>query len=198
MALPQVVREWFINLHDDQQTLADAYSKMQAIALKQESIPFLVQLIENPKYDIPGIDIFSGATDLATHDYIHILLGRGVLPKDEAFVLGFTMGSTNRVGEWEEKLYGLFTKYLYPKHYQLSDDDFQVYKDAVRLGYISDCQPLNAINFSELAHLPICEVRAQIGLERDLLQAYYNIEAKRYPESFESQRLINKRLSDKR
>lgn len=189
MGLPLEVREWFIDLHDDQQTLADAYKKMQAIALKQESIPLLVQLVENPKFDIPGIDIFSGATDLATHDYIHILLGRGVLPKDEAFVLGFTMGSTNRVGEWEEKLYGLFAKYLYPKHYRFSDEDFQVYKDAVRLGYISNCKPLDKINFPELAYLKISEVRETIGLEKDLLQAYYNIEAKRYLESYESQRL---------
>jgi hypothetical protein len=190
MSLPLAVREWFIDLRDDKQTLADAYQNMQAIALKQESIPLLVQLVENPKYDIPGIDIFSGATDLATHDYIHILLGRGVLPKDEAFVLGFTMGSTNRVGEWEEKLYGLFAKYLYPKHYRFNDEDFQVYKDAVRLGYISNCQPLNEIKFPELAHMTIAEVRNTIGLEADLLQAYYNIEAKRYPQSYESQRLV--------
>jgi hypothetical protein len=100
MSLPSHVREWFIPLEDDQQTLADAYAQMKSIALAQESIPILVQLVENPKFDLPGIDIFSGATDLATHDYIKILLGRGVLPKYEAFVIGFTMGSTNLVGEW--------------------------------------------------------------------------------------------------
>jgi len=30
----------------------------------------------------------------------------------------------------------------YPKHYRFDDDDVAVYKDAVRLGYISDCRPL--------------------------------------------------------
>lgn len=190
MSLPKKVREWFIPLYKDQQILAEAYAQMQAIALEQESIPLLVQLVENPKYDLPGIDIFSGATDLATHDYIHILLGRGVLPKDEAFVIGFTMGSTNRVGDWEEKLYGLFTKHLYPKHYRFSEEDFQVYKDAIRLGYISDCEPLNKVDYPSLAHLSIKEARKKIGIEADLLQAYYDIEARRYPESYESQRLI--------
>ncbi len=191
MSLPSHVREWFIPLEDDQQTLADAYAQMKSIALAQESIPILVQLVENPKYDLPGIDIFSGATDLATHDYIHILLGRGVLPKDEAFVIGFTMGSTNRVGEWEEKLYGLFTKYFYPKNYRFSEEDFQVYKDAVRLGYVSDCQPLNTIDFPALGHLSIKAAREEIGIEIDLLRAYYQIEARRYPDSYESQRLRN-------
>lgn len=190
MSLPKQVREWFIPLHNDQQILAEAYAQMKSIALEQESIPLIVQLVENPKYDLPGIDIFSGATDLATHDYIHILLGRGVLPKDEAFVIGFTMGSTNRVGDWEEKLYGLFTKHLYPKSYRFSEEDFQVYKDAIRLGYISDCQPLNEVDYPSLAHLSIKEARDKIGIETDLLQAYYHIEARRYPESYESQRLI--------
>jgi len=190
MNLPKQVREWFIPLDEDQQPLAEAYAQMKSIALEQESIPLLVQLVENPKYDLPGIDIFSGATDLATHDYIHILLGRGLLPKDEAFVLGFTMGSTNRVGEWEERLYGLFSKHLYPKNYRFNDEDFQVYKDAVRLGYISDCQPLNTVDYPALAHLTIAAVREQIGIEADFLRAYYKIEARRYPQAYESQRLV--------
>lgn len=190
MALPKNVKEWIINIEDDSQTLEIAYNKLQEIALEQDSIPLLIQLVENPKFDLPGVDIFSGATDLATHDYIHILLGRGVLPKDEAFVLGFTMGSTNRVGNMEEKLFGLFAKYLYPKNYRFSDEDFHVYKDAVRLGFVSDCQPLDKIDYPALAKKSIKEVREEIGLEADLLQAYYKIEAKRYPNSFESNRLI--------
>jgi len=193
MSLPQHVKEWFIPLSRSEQLLGEAFKEMQGIALEQDSIPMLVQLVENPKFDLPGIDIFSGATDLETHDYIHILLGRGVLPKDEAFILGFTMGSTNRVGQIEEKLYGLFTRFLYPKHYRFSDDDFQVYKDAVRLGYISDCQPLDKVDYASLSGLSLDDARAKIGIESSLLQAYYDIEAKRYPDAFESQRLASNR-----
>lgn len=190
MALPENVRQWFVPISESSKTLADAFTEMEAIALPQDSIPFIVQLVENPKFDIPGIDIFSGATNLETHDYIHLLLGRGVLPKDEAFVLGFTMGSTNRVGSWEEKLYGLFSKYLYPKAYRFSDDDFHVYKDAIRLGFVSDCKPLNDVDYESLSHLTLEEARKEIGLETSLLKAYYEIEKKRYPDSYESQRLI--------
>ncbi|WP_419811387.1 hypothetical protein [Bacterioplanoides sp.] len=190
MALPEHVQNWFIPIQEESKTVAEAFSELQDIALPQESIPFLVQLVENPKFNLPGIDIFSGSTNLETHDYIHILLGRGVLPKDEAFVLGFTMGSTNRVGSVEESLYGLFSKYLYPKHYRFSDEDFEVYKDAIRLGYISDCTPLSNIDYPSLGHLTLAEARKKIGIEPDLIKAYYAIEKKRYPESLESQRLV--------
>ena len=191
MALPEHVKHWFIPLSRGDLPLGTAFAQMQTIALAQDSIPLLVQLVENPKFDLPGIELFSGATDLHTHDYIHLLLGRGVLPKDEAFVLGFTMGSTNRVGNIEESLYGLFTRYLYPKHYRFSDDDFQVYKDAVRLGYVSDCRSLADVNYTELTQLSLREAREQLGIETDLLRAYYAIEKRRYPNSFESQRLLD-------
>lgn len=188
MALPEKVKQWHWPLTKRDITLQDAYQDMQKIALKQESIPWIVQLVENPDYEIPGITIFDGATHLETHDLIHILLGRGVLPKDEAFVIGFTMGTSNRVGNFQENLYGLFTKYIYPRHYRFDDEDLQVYKDAVRLGYISDCTPLSAIDYPSLLSNSIQEVRNMIGIEESLLAAYYEIEAARYPDSMESQR----------
>ena len=33
-------------------------------------------------------------------------------------------------------------------------------------------------------------IRKAVGVEEDLLGAYYNVEAKRYPKSVESQRLL--------
>ncbi|MCP5162896.1 MAG: hypothetical protein H6999_04250 [Hahellaceae bacterium] len=190
MALPEPIANWIIPLAQDQMTLGDAFAEMQKIALKQEDIPLMVQLVENPKFDLPGIDLFRGATDLKAHDYIHLLLGRGVLAKDEAFVLGFTMGSTNRVSTAEERLYTFFTRYLYPKVYRMDDEDVAIYKDAVKLGYISDCQPLDTVDFSTLSHLTLAQAREAIGIEVDLLKAYYAIEKKRYPDARASQRLL--------
>ncbi len=128
-----------------------------------------------------GDSIFHGATNLDTHDYIHILLGRGVMVKDEAFVLGLTMGSSNRVTTTEERLFGFLTKYIYPKNYQFTDQDLDVFKDAVRLGFISDCQSLAKVDYKKYIDWPVQKIRDEIGLEVDLLKAYYAIEAKRYP-----------------
>ncbi len=189
MALPERIANWHLPLDQDQMTLHEAFASIQAIALKQEDIPLIIQLVENPKWDLPGIDLFSGATNLHDHDYIHCLLARGVLPKDEAFTLGFTMGSTNRVTTTEERLYSFFAKYLYPKVYQMNDEDLRVFKDAVRLGYISDCTPLDKVRFEDYNHLSLAAAREALGIEKDLLAAYYAIEKKRYPDSRESQRL---------
>ena len=171
--------------------LGDVYEELKSIGVNQKDIPLLIQWVENPKYDLPGLDIFHGATDLRTHDLIHILWGRGLLAKDEAFVIGFTMGSSNRVSSTEEWLYTLFSKHLYPDPYRFSDSDIQVFKDAVRLGYVSDCQPLAGVDYESLMSLTIADARERIGIEEPLLRAYYAIEKKRYPDIVESMRLLD-------
>ena len=183
-------REWHVPLSRADVPLDQAYGSLRAIGLNQREVPLIVQLVENPRYDLPGIEIFSGATNLRHHDLLHILLGRGLLPKDEAFVLGFTMGSSNRVGEMEERLFTLIARYLYPKEYRFDEEDAAVYKDAVRLGYISDCQSLAEVKLDTMLDRPLGRIRASIGLEEDLLRAYYAIETRRYPSSIESQRLL--------
>jgi hypothetical protein len=55
---------------------------------------------------------------------------------------------------------------------------------------ISACNPLNSVNFKELMSLPLREVRERVGVEVDLLRAYFQIEKRRYPDSMESQRLV--------
>lgn len=191
MAVPKALEQWFIPLSESSRTLGEAYTDMQSIGYRQEAIPLIIQLVENPKYALAGLNIFSGQTDLQTHDYIHLILGRGVMPKDEAFVLGFTMGSTNRMTAIEENLYGLFSRFLYPRDYRFNEEDFQVYKNAVRLAYISGCQPLDTVDYASLLERPLGEIRQQLGIETDLLAAYYRIEKNRYPDAMESRRLVN-------
>jgi hypothetical protein len=183
-------REWVIPIKVQHLTLRQAMDTATHLGADQGDIPLIVKLIENPKFKIPGVNIFEGAVDLFDHDAIHILLGRGMLPKDEAFVIGFTMGSTNRVGSAEQALYSLAAKYLYPGPYKFSDDDIQVFKDGVHLGYVSDCKPLSSVRYKDYLENPISDIRSELGIETDLIEAYYRIEQKRYPESVESQRLL--------
>jgi hypothetical protein len=189
--LKEKIERWFVPLSCNDKTLSSAYQELQEFGLKQEEIPYIIQIVENPKFDLPGGDIFHGKTDIETHDYLHIILGRGVLAKDEAFVIGFTMGSTNRVTSTEENLYSFFAKYLYPKAYRFTDEDLHVFKDAVKLGFISDCQSLSEVDYSRYLQHPLEEIREDLGIETNLLQAYYSIEKRRYPESIESQRLLS-------
>jgi len=182
--------DWHIPYSQDQLTLREAKESLARLGARQEEIPLMVQLVENPRFDLPGIDFFHGAVDLKTHDAIHILLGRGLLTKDEAFVIGFTMGSTDKVTTLEENLYAMAAKHFYPKAFQFDDDDIRIFKDASKLGYISDCRPLDQIDYDRFLDWKLRDLRAEVGLESDLLLACYRIEQKRHPDAKASRRLL--------
>ncbi len=184
-------RDWIVPLACAEVTLAEALDSAKHLAAAPHDIPLIVRLCENPSFEVPGFG-FDGAVDLYDHDCIHVLLGRGLLSKDEAFVIGFTMGSTNRVSTTQEKLYSWASRFLYPKPYNFDAEDIHIFKDAVRLGFISDCRSLNRLEFRSMSKQKLADVRSTIGLETDLLQAYYRIEARRYPKAKASQRLVPK------
>ena len=183
-------KDWHIPFSQHGITLREAKDSLAKLGAKQEDIPLMIQLVENPRFNIPGFDFFHGAVDLATHDAIHILLGRGLLPKDEAFVIGFTMGSTDQVTTMEENLYAVFTKHLYPKVYQFNDEEIRIFKDATKLGFVSDCRPLDKIDYAKYLDWKLGDIRRDIGLEGDLILAFYRIEQKRFPASKAIQRLL--------
>jgi hypothetical protein len=183
-------RDWIVPISEESRTLREILEESSHLRAGQDDIPLIIRLVENPKFDIPGVDLFNGAVDLHTHDCIHVLLGRGMLPKDEAFVIGFTMGSTNRVTSTEERLFSLAAKYLYPGPYKFSDEEIRIFKDATRLGFISDCEPLSEVDYSQFMDVSVGEIRKQIGLETDLLKAYYSIEKNRHPADKASGRII--------
>ncbi len=183
-------KEWYISLEVENLTLQQALDSQALLGASQEQIPLIVQLVENPKFDLPFIDIFKGAVGIKEHDILHSLLGRGMLPADEAFVIGFTMGSSNRMTTMERKLYSFIAKNLYPKYFKMSEEDIIIFKKAAHLGYVSDCQPLNKIDFKALLDLPLAEARKAIGLEVDLLKAFYRMEQRRFPHLVTSPRLI--------
>ena len=182
--------EWIVPLSVKDVTLRAILDSAAHMKAGQDDIPFVVQLFENPRFKMPFMKLFSGAADINTHDCIHALLGRGLLAKDEAFVIGFTMGSTRRITHTAEMLFTLATKYLYPAPYKFNDDEIQIYKDALRLGYISNCQPLNRIDYTKYMDWEINRLRKKLGLERDLLKAYYHIENRRFPYDAASKRLL--------
>jgi len=185
-------KDWYIPLSQKDRNLGEAFDEMQLLGADQNKIPLIVQLVENPKYQ-HWLNPFkgTGAVNLENHDYIHILLGRGMLPLDEAFVIGFTMGSTDILTDFTRGLYLFVSQHFYPKHYQFNKEEKRVYMDAAHLGYISDATPLHTIDMKSLRHLTIGEARKQLNIEEELLYGYYHIEKKRYNNSIASQRLFD-------
>lgn len=183
-------RDWHLPLSRGDVTLGEGMDDLALVGAMQGEIPLIVQLLENPRYDIPGLDLFHGAVDLKNHDAIHLLLGRGLCEKDEAFVIGFTMGSTRKVNGIEETLFTLIARHIYPGIFRFGPDDVRVFRDAVRLAWISECQRLDRVDFGGLRRHSLSELRRMLGVEEDLLRVYYTIEGKRFPSVAESRRLL--------
>ena len=55
------VEEWFVPL-SRKTYIQEATTELLAFGF-QEDIPLIIQMVENPKFDLPGIDIFHGSTD---------------------------------------------------------------------------------------------------------------------------------------
>lgn len=184
-------KEWHIPITEENMTVREALeTQASAGAAEAVKIPLIVKLIENPKYDIPYITLFDGAVDLTEHDIIHLLLGRGMLSKDEAFVIGFTMGSSNSMSTMQQKIYSFISKYFYPKYYKFDNEDIDVFKKGAHLGYVSDCTPLDTVDYLKLMDLTLKEAREKVGINPNLIKAYYENEKKKYPTDNASKRNI--------
>jgi hypothetical protein len=179
--------KWHVPLWLQALTLEEGLKTMKPFQLKQGDIPLVIKLTENPKYKIARN--LGGAVDLFTHDCIHILLGRGVLLKDEAFVIGYTMGSSKKMKRWKRNLFMFICKYLYPEGYKFGEDERFVFNMGVMLG--SRCETdLSSIDFSDYERIPLYLLRRKLSIDTTALRASYEIEKRIFPLSPESQRLF--------
>jgi len=189
--LKQIAEDWIVPVdHDDSEgtvTFNDALADMKEWSLDQGDVPLIIKLIENPDYKTSKL--FTGAVDLFTHDCIHILLGRGILVKDEAFVIGYTMGSSHKMKRWRRNLFMFCAKYLYPAEYKFGEEERFIFNLGVKAG--SACPiDLTRVDFKEYIMDDIHYARYDLGIDLEDLKACYRLEKRLFPESKESQRLI--------
>ncbi len=182
-------RDWCVPLHARDRTLGEALASLAAVGARPHEVPFIVRLLENPAYHLPGLSLFPGAVDLDHHDAIHTVLGRGLLKRDEAFVIGFTMGSTRQVGTWQRHLFGWIAAHLYPWAYRFRPEDVWVFHGAVQLAERAGCRRLDTFNFSLCRGVELGALRAHLGVSEQLLAGFYQEEIQRFPHGAESERL---------
>lgn len=171
-------------------TLAEALNRLEAIGNAAEEVPGIVRIMENPAFNFPPFSMFKGRVSLEQHDCIHVLLGRGTTLIDEAFTIGFTMGSSHSISTTAAKVFCYVAGNWYPRAYRFPEAARRVFVDAVHLGMISGCLPLESVDFRPLMGKPLGEIRTELGVETELLRAYYQIEAKRNPDNKASSRLL--------
>ena len=166
-------------------TLANIKSEMQG----DEYVAFIVYLFENPQSPLA----LPGATTLYSHDSLHIVLRRGLQPQDEAFVIGFSMGTDLKCKPWHLKLFKLMAKYIYPKNYKLDDTELKVFDLGVQ--YAQELMKkegrknLHRYPFKKYQNKTIKTICSDLGITVEDLNRYREIEKKIAPKTYVSNRL---------
>lgn len=175
-------RHWNPGLDNDHLTLGEVLETLPAA--NPDDIPWIIKVLENPSSAVA----LPGAITLARHDAIHVLIGRGLLAQDEAFVIGFTMGASSCRG-WQKALFRLVARTLYPGPYRFSRDDLKAFDLAFDLARSSAAENLEFFPFERFGDLTISEMRKRLGIDRLKLYATYRHEQIIVPGSKSSLRL---------
>lgn len=176
--------EWFPGLDNDHRTLREVYNTLPGFP--PEKVPAIVRKYENPE----SPDALPGAVSLLRHDLIHILLGRGLLDQDEAFVIGFTMGTAKE--GLTEKHVGKFKAILhakYPEPYRIAEEDLIAFDLGVRTGREMGIKDLYKFPIEDFMDLTIGEMREKLGISTARLREIYREEASLIPNTLETARL---------
>ncbi|MDA1041197.1 MAG: hypothetical protein O3A37_13050 [Planctomycetota bacterium] len=176
-------RVWFPGLENDYLTLREVLATLPAAP--PAAIPWVVRLFENPQ----GWLRLHGAVDLATHDRIHVVLGRGLLAQDEAFVIGFTMGSTKAVSRLERWFFKCAVSHLYPDPYRIPWPILAAYDLGLEAGREMGACDIHRGLGDEMLDRPLGEVRRRLGIDTRRLRQFYAREREALPESAASKRL---------
>ena len=141
--------------------LSKAIEKWQDNSTYKEpsTIHWFVWLLENPKSPIS----LTGAIDLYNHDIIHILLDRGMLNRDEAMVIGFTMGNSETTSSWVRWLFEFCARYLYPVSYRFNEYDLLEFERGFAYGYTRSRRNIHLAKFD--VKRDIEEIRKEWGIE---------------------------------
>jgi len=175
--------EWFPGLDNDSRTLREVLAELPAAPAT--AIPWIVRLFENPA----GWLRLHGAIHLKDHDMIHVLLGRGLLDQDEAFVIGFTMGSTKAVSWLERAWFRFVVSQLYPEPYRISQRMLAAYDLGLDAGRELDVKDLHRVLRDDMLDRPLGAVRRELGIHSRRLREFYARELAALPGTLASSRL---------
>ncbi|EMI54718.1 hypothetical protein [Rhodopirellula sallentina] len=174
---------WYPGVDDDDRTVGELIESMPAAPAS--AIPWIVRLFENPTSPIR----FRGAIDLHDHDVLHVLLGRGLQDQDEAFVLGFAMGTAKKVSRIQYHAFKFLMARVYPEPYRIPGFLQPAFDLGVQCGKKTGAADLYKQPLKELRSLTIAEARRRAGIDMEIVRQHYQIEQQRIPFTIASLRL---------
>lgn len=174
--------EWYPGLDTDDVVLRDLYRKMPGFP--PEAVASMVRLFENPDSPVA----FEGAITLERHDILHCLLGRGLVDQDEAFVLGFTMGTSPRINPVKTWAFKMVLAH-YPEPYRILGPELQAYDLGVEAAQQSGVEAIYDQPLEQYYDQRIGDIRRTLGIDKALLMTFYAREQSEIPGTPASLRL---------
>jgi hypothetical protein len=174
---------WHPGLNNDDATMQEVLDTLPGV--QGEAIPKEVRWFEDPTSAIA----LPGAVSLAWHDAIHILLGRGLLDQDEAFVVGFTMGNATSFRREDAATLRNAFSHSYPEPFRVYGIKLTAFDLGVEAGRMIGVPDLA----DQHGRLPptwtLRTWRHEFGICADTLRSFYLREKLMIPGTLESARL---------
>ncbi len=174
---------WYPGLDNENismQTVLDSLPGVQEVGIPKE-----VRLFEDPMSTIA----LPGAVSLAWHDAIHILLGRGLLDQDEAFVVGFTMGNSSSFRNEDAVTLRNAFSHSYPEPFRVHGKKLLAFDLGIEAGRGMGVQDIARHEGCFPNSATLREWRDHFGITEDSLRAVYARESMMIPKTLESARL---------
>ncbi len=174
---------WYPGVQNDDMTVQQVMDSMpQSPPTK---IPFVVRLFENPGSWLR----FRGAVALEDHDVLHVLLGRGLQDQDEAFVLGFAMGTGKKVSWFQYHVFKFVLARIYPEPYRIPKYLQPAFDLGFQCGKETGVKDLYKGSLQNMQSMTLKEAREEAGIDMSILQKYYELEQQSIPFTIASLRL---------
>lgn len=174
---------WYPGVENDHLVLGDVIDSMPVAP--DIKIPWIVRVFENPK----GWIRFRGAVDLEDHDVLHVLLGRGLQDQDEAFVVGFAMGTAKRTSPIQFRVLRFALTYLYPEPYRVPKYLQPAFNLGFQCGKETGAKDLYKRSLKDLRNMSIGDARKEAGIDISVVLKYYEKEQQEIPFTIASLRL---------
>ena len=165
---------WYPGLETDELTVGDVLDTMPG--LSSEDIPAIIRAFESPDSPLK----LPGACTLEQHDVLHVLLGRGLVDQDEAFVLGFTALADPQFTTEDMERYK-FAFSLYPEPFCIRGCDLIAFELGIQAAQRMTLKNLMELDVEAVRSRQIGPLRLEMGIDKEVLFDIYEEEQRRIP-----------------
>ncbi len=157
---------WFPGLETDHWTVGSVLDTLPG--LSTDDVPAIIRAFEDPASPLS----LPGACTLDQHDVLHVLLGRGLVDQDEAFVLGFTAQADPSFSASDIQRYKLAFS-LYPEPYCIRGCDLIAFDLGMEAARRMNLKGPLVIDPLAVRPQRVAEVRQNYGIDKEILYDIY-------------------------